>query len=111
MDIKHLRRERLNELVEKMGGQKSFVEASGLNQGLASRILTGKKPIGYEMARSIEKSMGWPDKVLEGGAADPMEALQLAIDGMTWLPAEEKAHFVRQMELWRKLYEDQSGDV
>lgn len=49
--------------------QSRFVEASGINQGELSGLLSGKKPFGEKRARSLERAAGMPERFLDQRAA------------------------------------------
>jgi hypothetical protein len=102
MDLHELRRDRLNRLIEKMGGQAVFLEKTGMNQGQVSALQNGGRNMGEKLARKIERMTGTANMYLDGGEAeDPMTVIQGGIERADWMSAEDKAYFIRQIEWLR----------
>lgn len=94
-DAQELRRRRLRRLIADRydGVQARFIDATGLNSSLLSRVLSGIKPFGEKLARTVEEAAK-----LEPGYLDT--------------PDEDDAAIARRMALvFGGLTEDDQGFI
>lgn len=108
MDTKDIRRAKLAQLIEgRYKSQADFVEKTGINQGEASALLSGKKSFGEKKARKIEADsnlpVGWLDQI-DGEvpeAPPPLRAPESTIVSNALNLACETANELRMLSVYR----------
>lgn len=70
MDIQHIRRKRLERLINEYGTQEKLGEVIGISTGYVNHMFTAYRPITEKSARRIEKACNKPDGWMDTDPGD-----------------------------------------
>lgn len=90
MDIANIRRQKIRELIdEKFGGnQSAFARQIGRQADYVSRILSGRRGVGEELARDIERKLNLPALWLDGATnVEPGPYVRGFVPLISWVQA------------------------
>jgi transcriptional regulator with XRE-family HTH domain len=111
MDLPEARLRRLNQLIDTKfdGKQSKFAIAVEREPNYISRILSGKKRLGEDLARDIEKRLGLPKLWLDEGSEDPAPTggwpFKIDIFRFRRLTADQRSHIEQLVELTIEQFE------
>jgi len=82
MDSKSFRKAHLQRLVREYGSANALAIAAGVNQGNLSLVLSGKRGMGANLARKLEKFAGYPEGYMDL-PPEQAEAFHAAAKGLS----------------------------